>query len=177
VSEQLTDIAERAGTVGAAASQIDARVHDARTAATELMTNNGQATAAVGTLHESLRKVDEVARFIGGIARQTNLLALNATIEAVRAGEAGLGFAVVAGEVKTLANTTGESTDTIARTLEQLNRDVTAVVEIMTTMSDAIKAIDHTTAEARGVAAEQVAVVDDLTSRVSVALDELNSLR
>jgi methyl-accepting chemotaxis protein len=177
VSGQLTNIAEQAGTVGAAASQIDARVHDARSAATELMTNNGQATAAVGTLHESLRKVDEVARFIGGIARQTNLLALNATIEAVRAGETGLGFAVVAGEVKTLATTTGESTDTIARTLEQLNRDVTAVVEIMTTMSDAIKAIDHTTAEARRVAAEQVAIVDDLTSRVSLALAELSSLR
>jgi methyl-accepting chemotaxis protein len=176
VSEQLTDVSARAGTVGEAAAQIDARVREARTAATELLASNGLASEAVRALHDSLRKVDEVARFIGGIARQTNLLALNATIEAARAGAAGQGFAVVANEVKTLAATTAESTDTIASTLDRLNRDVASVVEIMTAMSVAIGDIDQTTAGAQEVAAEQVATVADLTGEVVAAIHRLRTL-
>jgi methyl-accepting chemotaxis protein len=176
VAQQLADVSARAGTVGAAASQIDDRVRDARTAASHLLSNNSEASRAVGTLHESLQKVDEVARFIGGIARQTNLLALNATIEAARAGVAGRGFAVVANEVKTLAATTAESTETITATLGELNEHVSAVVEIMTTMSATIMDIDHTTADAELMTTEQSATVADLTAEVSAAIDRLEGL-
>jgi methyl-accepting chemotaxis protein len=176
VSEQLTDVSARAGTVGAAADQIDARVREARAAATELLASNGLAGDAVGALHDSLREVEEVARFIGGIARQTNLLALNATIEAARAGTAGQGFAVVANEVKTLAATTAESTDTIAATLDRLTRDVASVVEIIAAMSVAIGNIDQTTAGAQQVAADQVATVADLTGQVHAAIGRLRTL-
>jgi methyl-accepting chemotaxis protein len=176
VARQLADVSARAQTVGAAAGQIDDRVRDARAAANLLLSNNGEASRAVGTLHESLQKVDEVARFIGGIARQTNLLALNATIEAARAGAAGRGFAVVADEVKTLAGTTAESTETISATLGELNEHVTAVVEIMTTMSATITAIDHTTADAETMTTEQAATVADLTAEVTAAIERLDGL-
>ncbi|MFI7598039.1 methyl-accepting chemotaxis protein [Actinoplanes sp. NPDC049681] len=176
VARQLAGVSEQAAAVGAAAGRIDERVRDARVAAGHLLENNTEASRAVGTLHDSLRKVDEVARFIGGIARQTNLLALNATIEAARAGAAGQGFAVVANEVKTLAGTTAESTETISATLDELNRHVTAVVEIMTTMSTTIAAIDHTTANAQRMTEEQEAVVADLTARVADAGERLEAL-
>ncbi|MEV6490887.1 methyl-accepting chemotaxis protein [Actinoplanes sp. NPDC051633] len=176
VAQQLTDVSTRADSVAEAATRIEARVADARAAATQLSGDNQHAGAAVGTLGESLRKVDEVARFIGGIARQTNLLALNASIEAARAGTAGKGFAVVANEVKTLAGTTAQSTETITETLGELAQNLSAVVEIMTTMSTAITAIDHTTAEAQVVTAEQTATVGDLADQVSVAIDRLSSL-
>lgn len=176
VARQLTGVSDQAAAVGAAAGRIDERVRDARVAAGHLLDNNTEASRAVGTLHDSLRKVDEVARFIGGIARQTNLLALNAEIEAARAGAAGQGFAVVANEVKTLAGTTAESTATISATLDELNRHVTAVVEIMTTMSTTIAAIDHTTANAQQMTEEQEAVVADLTARVAEAGERLEAL-
>jgi methyl-accepting chemotaxis protein len=176
VAQQLAGVSVRAGSVGDAAGQIDTRVRDARTAATSLLANNSDASQAVGTLHDSLRKVEEVARFIGGIARQTNLLALNATIEAARAGAAGRGFAVVANEVKTLATTTGESTETIATTLAELNTHVTAVVDIMTTMSAAIATIDQTTADAQAMTTEQAATVAGLTAEVAAAMDRLGAL-
>jgi methyl-accepting chemotaxis protein len=176
VVEHLEGVSHRAGTVEDAAGRIDLRVQDARSAATELLASNDQATAAVGTLHDSLRQVDEVVRFIGGIARQTNMLALNATIEAARAGAAGQGFGVVAGEVKSLAATTAESTDTITRTLGKLNVDVAVVVEIMTAMSEAIGAIDRTTAGAQDVTAEQVRTVNDLNVQIGAAIDRLGTL-
>ncbi|OJF13676.1 methyl-accepting chemotaxis protein [Couchioplanes caeruleus] len=176
VARQLGDVSDRAATVGEAAGRIDERVRDARLAASRLLENNTAASQAVGTLHESLLKVGEVAQFIGGIAKQTNLLALNATIEAARAGEAGQGFAVVANEVKNLAGTTAESTETISATLGELNQHVTAVVEIMTAMSDTISAIDHTTADAQELTTEQESVVADLTTRVTDAGERLEAL-
>ena len=72
-------------------------------------------------LREALIRIGKVAHEINAIAKQTNMLALNATIEAARAGEAGRGFAVVAGEVKALANKTGEATAEIDTTLRFLN--------------------------------------------------------
>ncbi|GAA4603530.1 hypothetical protein GCM10023107_64470 [Actinoplanes octamycinicus] len=176
VSGQLADVSERAGTVSAAASRIEGQVADVRTAAGRLLTSNGSATAAVGILHDSLRRVDEVARFIGGIAKQTNLLALNATIEAARAGEAGTGFAVVANEVKTLASTTAESTETITATLDELNEHVGAVVEIMAAMSEAIGDIDVTTARAQEMTVEQATTLVALSEQVAAAMRRLEQL-
>ena len=177
VAQQLADVSAQAATVGDAAARIDDRVRTARAAASHLLSDNSAAGQAVGTLHESLQKVDEVARFIGGIARQTNLLALNATIEAARAGVAGRGFAVVADEVKNLAGTTAESTETISSTLAELNEHVGAVVEIMTAMSATITDIDHTTADAQTMTTDQATVVAGLTAQVAAAVDRLDDLK
>lgn len=72
------------------------------------------------SLRRALEEVSKVASSIESIAQQTNLLALNATIEAARAGQAGLGFAVVAGEVKALSNQTAHATKAIAATVGEL---------------------------------------------------------
>jgi methyl-accepting chemotaxis protein len=73
------------------------------------------------SLRRALEEVSKVAASIESIAQQTNLLALNATIEAARAGQAGLGFAVVAGEVKALSNQTARATKAIATTVRELD--------------------------------------------------------
>src|SRR3546814_15106384 len=62
-------------------------------------------------LSDEVQSIESILGFIRDIAGQTNLLALNATIEAARAGDAGLGFAVVAHEVKSVASQTAPATD------------------------------------------------------------------
>jgi methyl-accepting chemotaxis protein len=176
VSAQLTEVSTRTGSVARAADDLQARVREVREAGTRLMVESGDAARALTALHDSLGKVDEVARFIGGIARQTNLLALNATIEAVRAGEAGRGFAVVANEVKNLATTTADSTEAITQTLQRLNQDVTAVVNIMTSMGTDITSIDDTTVRAQEVTLAQTRTLAELTDQISTAVDRLHTL-
>lgn len=82
-------------------------------------------------LHESSSQIGDVIGMINTIAEQTNLLALNAAIEAARAGEAGRGFAVVADEVRNLSVQTQQSTLKIDEMIQQIQKDVEAVVNTM----------------------------------------------
>jgi methyl-accepting chemotaxis protein len=80
-----------------------------------------EARETAGQLTDQTAEIDEVVDFIADIADQTNLLALNASIEAARAGEAGDGFAVVAEEIKSLAEETQEATDEIGDLLSEVH--------------------------------------------------------
>jgi methyl-accepting chemotaxis protein len=90
-----------------------------------------EARAGIDELARKSAEINGILGTITGIADQTNLLALNAAIEAARAGEHGRGFAVVADEVRKLAEESGDSATTIAELVKEIQQEIDRVVELV----------------------------------------------
>ncbi len=111
----------------AALDIVNATIGDVQQLAEEV----GRAAGVIQALEGNTQEIGGVLEVIRTIAEQTNLLALNAAIEAARAGEQGRGFAVVADEVRTLANRTQRSTEEIHSMIERLQKAARDAVAVM----------------------------------------------
>ncbi len=108
-----------------------------------------QVSGEIRDLQRSAREIDEIAASIKDVAGQTNLLALNAAIEAARAGEQGRGFAVVADEVRKLAERSSKSAERVGSIIGHLAEQVSRVVS---TMDALVASVGQTRAESRRMA-------------------------
>ncbi|MCK0506540.1 methyl-accepting chemotaxis protein [Aromatoleum anaerobium] len=138
LTEQVGEASRNASIGSDAAAAADQEAKKSRQVLTESMRGTQELAehmAAVGNVVQRLAadttKIEEVLRVIGDIADQTNLLALNAAIEAARAGEQGRGFAVVADEVRKLAERTTHSTHEIQDMVGRIKEGNRQAVEAM----------------------------------------------
>jgi methyl-accepting chemotaxis protein len=124
-------------------------------------------------LADAAGRIGSVMELIQEIAEQTNLLALNATIEAARAGEAGKGFAVVASEVKDLANQTAKATGEISQNVSRVQEETQSAAKAMTEISEKINEINTVTTTVSTAVEQQSAATLEI-SRNAEETAEMN---
>ncbi len=138
-----------------------------------------EASVVIKKLEEDSDRIGKILDVIRDIAEQTNLLALNAAIEAARAGEQGRGFAVVADEVRSLAQRTQEATLDIKNMIEQLQKGSQSATQVMLKSgNNAQKTLDQAS-NTRAVFTEiagHVAGIDSITAQVATATEEQSKM-
>jgi methyl-accepting chemotaxis protein len=137
-----------------------------------------RSASTVQKLGQSSEQIGEIIQVIDDIADQTNLLALNAAIEAARAGEQGRGFAVVADEVRKLAERTTKATKEIAAMIKEIQRDTIGAVSSMEEGTSEVEKGKHL-ADKAGQSLEQIiegaGKVADIVSQVAAASEQQSS--
>lgn len=145
----------------------------------KLADNLREAVGVIKSLEKNSTEIGSVIDVIKGISEQTNLLALNAAIEAARAGEQGRGFAVVADEVRTLAQRTGESTNEIQNMVSALQSGTLNAVNVM---EESFKQAEVTVDQSReieaalGLTHDAINKISDMNIQVASAVEEQSAV-
>ncbi|HHX8650933.1 TPA: methyl-accepting chemotaxis protein [Vibrio diabolicus] len=145
----------------------------------ELSSDIASSAQAVNQVEERVESIGSVVGTIQGISEQTNLLALNAAIEAARAGEAGRGFAVVADEVRNLAQRTQQATVEIQEMIAQLQTSAESAVELMeksvVEAADGNELVSNAGSELDGIVG-QVTQINDMNFQIATASGQQSSV-
>jgi methyl-accepting chemotaxis protein len=141
--------------------------HERVTGLTAIRARSHTAVDQVRALEQSSAEIGRIVEAIDDIAGQTNLLALNAAIEAARAGVHGRSFAIVAGEVRKLAERSARSTREIAEIIAQAQDRTTTTIETMEAVAGEVDREVDAAVEGRKTVEEAVGAVDTILERVT----------
>ena len=175
VAQRSQQASEGAGAASRQADTARANIGSLSTSISDLGSSVLGAVQAMQQLEEETQQVGSVLTVIRSIAEQTNLLALNAAIEAARAGEQGRGFAVVADEVRNLAQKTAASTAEIQQIIQRLQNSANGVLNVMTANGDkAQHSIERSVEATRMLESIAVAVgeIDQLNAGIAQLTQE-----
>ncbi|WP_460046968.1 methyl-accepting chemotaxis protein [Pseudomonas sp. S2_H01] len=182
MTSTVLEVARNAEEASEAAQQADQQaregdkvVSDAITQIERLATEVNNSTLAMGQLKLESDKIGGVLDVIKSVSQQTNLLALNAAIEAARAGEAGRGFAVVADEVRSLAQRTQESTEEIEvliAALQNGTQQVVGTLDASRSLSDSSVELSRRAGTALEHITRTVSTIQNMNQQIATAGEE-----
>ena len=170
-----SDASKNAGKVAKDGGHVVEETIEGMNRIAEVVKKSAETVQALG---KSSDQIGEIVQVIDDIADQTNLLALNAAIEAARAGEQGRGFAVVADEVRKLAERTTKATKEIAAMIKQIQKDTTGAVDSMQQGTEEVE-VGKKLAEKAGSSLKEIIVgaenVADIVNQVAAASEQQSS--
>ena len=167
VQTVATAAEELAASITEIGSQVSVTLDRLETVTSATQTSNER----IDGLSKAAQRIGDVVALIQDIAEQTNLLALNATIEAARAGEAGRGFAVVASEVKALAEQTAKATQDISGQVQEIQGSTEEVVMAISGIMEMMTDVSSRATAMAGAIEEQSSATSNISSNVSLAAD------
>ncbi len=192
LSKNTADASEKSKNTNTSASEGSEAAQQIDSSMKDISETTAEGADRIKSLGAKSEKIGNIVETINNISAQTNLLALNAAIEAARAGEAGRGFAVVADEVRKLAEDSGQATKQISELIQDIQSEITHSVESMDKSTDQVGAgaqavenalsafekipqlveqVNRSIAEISAVAEENAAGAEE----VSASVEEVNS--
>ncbi len=175
-AQQASKAADQAGSETREGHQ---RVDESRDAVLRLSQELARATTVIHQLESHSGDISSVLEVIRAIAEQTNLLALNAAIEAARAGEQGRGFAVVADEVRGLAQRTQQSTNEIQRMISTLQGGARDAVQAMVQSSEhadaSVEQAQRAALALDGIS-QRVSQITNMSQQIAAAVEEQSAV-
>jgi methyl-accepting chemotaxis protein len=179
IARHAGDTAERTNATSVLAEQGNQVVNQSLDNVNALTVQIESTAKKIQVLKDSSVNIGSVMEVIRAIAEQTNLLALNAAIEAARAGEQGRGFAVVADEVRSLAQKTRTSTEEIETIIVQLQRAADEAHQAMSTSTASARGTIDTAAkvgEALDKIRANISVINDMNHQIATASHQQSSV-
>lgn len=155
--------------LSASSREIGTQIERSALVASQAVTETRLGEEKIQGLTASAETIGRVVELISAIAEQTNLLALNATIEAARAGDAGKGFAIVAGEVKELAGQTAKAIEDITQQVQAIQSATQGAVHAFGNVSTVIGEMEEITSAVAAAAEQQNAATAEIARNVEEA--------